>query len=321
MLRLGAAAAVAVARQTAAGAADMPKLLRVGFVGVQPRDAPIYRAFEARMAELGYRTGDNLVFDYVHAPSIEAYPASYAELARRKPDIFLSAGSEPALRAAKAVAGDLPIVLLAVDFDPLEKGYVASLARPGGNITGIFVQQVDLARKRVEIARELLPSAKTLGLFWEASSRDQASAAAETAERVGLAPRLIALGGESPDYAKAFAEMSDAAGDPIVIPSSAIFFRDRTLIAQLARSERHPAVAAFRENALAGALMSYGADLADLFRDIARVVDRVARGAWPADIPIEPPAHFRLALNLKTAAALGIAVPTTLLARADEVIE
>jgi putative tryptophan/tyrosine transport system substrate-binding protein len=318
---LSAAAGTVFAWSNAAAPAATTKMLRVGYVGVQARDAPLYRAFEARMAELGYHEGRNFVFEYVQTPSIEGYPASYAELIGRKVDIILSAGSEPALRAAQAVSGGLPIVFLAIDFDPLEKGYVASLARPGGNITGIFVQQLELARKRVELVRGFLPKAKVLGLFWDAASREQADAAAEAARAAGLAPRLIEVTGQPPDYARAFAQMADVPGEPVAIPASAIFLRDRTAIDQLSREGRQPTVAAFRENAAAGALMSYGADLLDLFHDIANVVDRVAKGAKPADLPIEPPAHFHLAINLKAAALFGFAVPAAILARADEVIE
>jgi|SRR5271165_6528518 len=127
------------------------KMLRVGFVGAQARDAPIYDAFIKRMAELGYQEGKNFSFDYVRTPSLEAYDASFRELAARKPDVMMAAGNEPALRAARAAAGALPIVFLAIDFDPVERGYVASMARPGGNITGIFVHPLELAAKRIEL--------------------------------------------------------------------------------------------------------------------------------------------------------------------------
>jgi putative tryptophan/tyrosine transport system substrate-binding protein len=314
-----AAATVALASRTQAQAP--PKMLRVAYVGLQPRQAPIYAAFEAHMAELGYHAGKNFVFDYVQAPSIDAYPGLYAELVARKATIIVCAGGEPALRAAQAAPGALPIVLLAIDFDPLQKGYVASLARPGGTITGIFVQQLDLARKRVELVREALPQATQLGLLSDASSRDQAEAAAATARHLGLAPRLLELSGEPPDYAGALAPMAQVPGEPVAIPASAVFLRDRAAIGSMLRERRIPAIAALRENAEAGALMSYGVELVDLFRDIAGVVDRVARGAKPGEVPIEPPTHFRLAINLRTAAALGIALPGSFTARADEVIE
>jgi putative tryptophan/tyrosine transport system substrate-binding protein len=182
------------------------RVLRVGFVGGQPRDAAIYVAFRKRMAELGYRDR-YFTFEYIQTPSIDAYDASFRELVARKPDIVMAAGNEPALRAARAAAGMLPIVFLAVDFDPVERGYVASLARPGGNITGIFVHPLELAAKRIELLRESLPQARHLGLIWDASSRDQVEAAAVAAKSLNFEPRRIEVTGQPPDYAAAFGQI------------------------------------------------------------------------------------------------------------------
>ncbi len=157
----------AVALPIAASAQQTPKVLRVGFVGVQPRDAAIYVAFRKRMVELGYREDRYFTFEYIQTPSIDAYDASFRELAARKPDIVIAAGNEPALRAASAAAGTLPIVFLAIDFDPVERGYVASLARPGGNITGIFLHPLELAAKRIELVRDALPQARHVGLIYQ----------------------------------------------------------------------------------------------------------------------------------------------------------
>src|SRR6202040_667076 len=175
----------AAAWPLAARAQQTARSLRVGFVGVQPRDAPIYVAFRKRMAELGYREGKYFTFEYIQTPSIDAYDASFRELAARKPDIVIAAGNEPALRAARAAAGALPIVCLAIDFDPVAKGFVQSLARPGGNITGIFVHPLELAAKRIELAREAFPQARRLALIWDRTSADQVRAAAVTAQALG----------------------------------------------------------------------------------------------------------------------------------------
>jgi putative ABC transport system substrate-binding protein len=188
-----------------------------------PRDSPHYAAFEKRMAELGYQQDRNFAFEYIQAPSIEGYQLTYRELAARKVDIMLAAGNEPALRAALAAAGTIPIVFIALDFDPVEKGYVVSLSRPGSNITGIFVSQLELAGKRIELLREAFPLAQRVGLFWDAAA--------------------------------------------------------------------------------------------------AGFVDQVARGAKAGDVPMREPSHFHIAFNLKTAKALGLEMPLSLLARADEVIE
>src|SRR5215831_19378743 len=161
--------------------AQPPKMLRVGYSGMLPREAPHYAAFEKRMAELGYQEGRNFAFEYIQAPSIEGYELTYRELAGRKVDIMLAAGNEPALRAARAAAGATPTVFIALDFDPVEKGYVASLSRPGNNSTGLFVSQLELAGKRIEFLRKTFPKTRRVGLLWDAASREQADAAAAVA--------------------------------------------------------------------------------------------------------------------------------------------
>jgi putative ABC transport system substrate-binding protein len=304
-----------------AARAQQPRMLRVGFAGIQSREASNYVAFLKRMAELGYQEGRNLTFEYVQAPSIEGYEASYRELVARRVDILLAAGNEPSLRAARAVAGALPIAFMAIDFDPLAAGFVASLARPGGNITGILVRQLELAAKRIELIREAMPRARRVGLAWDAASREQAEAAAAAARMLGLEPRLIEVSGPSPDYPAAFRQMRDAPGEPVVIPASPIFLRDRAAVAQALSAQRIPSISAFRENAEAGVLMSYGIDLVGLFGDIANYVDRIARGRIPAEMPIEQSTRFYMTVNLKTATLLGLALPVAITARANEVFE
>jgi putative ABC transport system substrate-binding protein len=295
--------------------------LRVGLVLFNPRSAPYIVGFEKRMAELGYEENKNFALEFLLITSVEEFPSAYAELARRKVDIFVAAGSELALRAALAAAGTLPIVLLAIDFDPIAKGYVTGLARTRGNVTGIFVRQLELAAKRVRLTREALPKAHTLGLWWDAVSRDQAEAAAAVANFLGFAPRLIEVPGQPRDYAGAIGQMADVAGQPIMIGVSPVFLRDRAAILPLLLAQRSPAIAGFRQFVEVGALMSYGIDLVDLYRDLAGYVDRIAKGAKPADLPMAQPTKFEFVINLKTANALGLEVPATLLAQADEVIE
>jgi putative ABC transport system substrate-binding protein len=296
------------------------KMLRVGYSGIMPRDAPHYAAFETRMAELGYQQGRNFTFEYIQAPSIEGYQQTYSELAARKVDIMLAAGNEPALRAARAAASGAPIVFIAVDFDPVEKGYVASLSRPGSNMTGIFVSQLELAGKRVELLREAFPNARRVGLLWDAASREQAEAAATASEKLGFESRSLELTGEPPNYVAAMMPMDDP-GQPIVIPASPLFLRDRGAIARLLLERGTPSICAFREVMEAGALMSYGVNLVDVFRDVAYFVDQVVKGAKAGDVPMRQPSHFHIAFNLKTARSLGLDIPPPLVARADEVIE
>src|SRR6516162_1704460 len=176
----------AAAWPLAARAQLQPKMLRVGFVGMLPRESPLYANFLRRMAELGYQEGRNFTFDYIQTPNVDGYDKSYLELAARKPDVFLAVGNEPALRAALSAADGKPIAFLAVDFDPLAKGYVANLSRPGGNVTGIFVRQIELAAKRVEIAREAFPRATVVGIAFDTVSHEQRDAASEAARKLGL---------------------------------------------------------------------------------------------------------------------------------------
>src|SRR6266567_1145400 len=236
-----------------AHAQQQPKMLRVGFVGIQPREAPVYTNFLKRMAELGYQEGRNFTFDYIQTPDVERYER-YRELAARKVDVFLAVGTERALRAALLAAEGKPIVLLAIDFDPVARGYVASLSRPGGSVTGIFVRQL------------------------------------------GLEPRMIEVKGQQ-DYGGAFSAMDDARAQPIILPASPMFFRDREAIAQALLERRIPSITAFRENLEAGALISYGFDLMGLFYDIASYVQRLAAGAKPSDMPIEQSPRFYMGVK------------------------
>jgi len=300
---------------------QQPKMLRVGYSGMLPREAPHYAAFEKRMAELGYQQGRNFTFEYIQAPSIEGYELTYRELAARKVDIMLAAGNEPALRAARAAAGVLPIVFIAIDFDPVENGYVASLSHPGSNMTGIFVSQLELAGKRIELLREAFPKARRVGLLWDTASREQAVAAEAVAGKLGFEPRLLELIGHPPSYAAALMPMDESPGEPIMIPASPLFLRDRATIVRLLLERRTPSICAFREVMETGALMSYGVNLVDLFHDVAAFVDQVARGAKAGDVPMRAPSHFHTAFNLKTAKVLGLDIPPMLLAIADEVIE
>jgi putative ABC transport system substrate-binding protein len=200
----------------------------------------------------------------------------------------------------------------------LANGY--GLAHPGGNVTGIFVRQLELAAKRVEIAREAFPRATVVGIAFDTVSREQRDAAAEAARKIGLEPRMIEVKGDE-GYAGAFGAMDDVPGQPIILPAGPIFLRDRAAIAQALLERRVPPVAAFRENMEAGALISYGFDLMGLFYDIASYVHQIARVAKPSDMPIEQSPRSYMAVNLKTAASLGVSLSDVFVARANEVRE
>jgi putative ABC transport system substrate-binding protein len=297
------------------------KSLRVGYVGIQSRDLVFYVSFRKRIGELGYSEGRNFTFEYIQTPDLQGYEPAYRELAARKVDVFLAVGSEAALRAAQVAAGTLPIAFLAVDFDPVAKGYITSLRRPGTNITGILVQQIELAAKRVEILHELLPRMRKIGFLWDAASRDQADAGANAAKALGLIPLLIEIIGQRPDYVSALQIVGDGTDLAVVVPASPHLLRDRTAIGQALTDTPIPSISAFREVAETGALISYGVDLNGLFRDMADCVVRLAKGSKPAETPMEQANRFHMAINLKSAARLGIFVPNAFAARANEVIE
>jgi putative ABC transport system substrate-binding protein len=198
---------------------------------------------------------------------------------------------------------------------------VASLSRPGSNSTGVFVSQLELAGKRVEFLRKTFPKARRVGLLWDATSREQADAAAAGAGQLGFEPLLLEVTVEPPNYAAALTPMGQWLGEPIMIPASSLALRDRATIVRLLLDRRTPSISALREVMEAGALISYGVNLVDVFRDVAAVVDQVARLGNAGEIPMQAPSHFHTAVNLKTAKALNLQLPDRLIALADEVIE
>jgi len=319
--RAALAGATALFSVPGAVAQSPAKMLRVGYVTLQPR-GDAHQALVGRLAELGYREGVNYAFEFLHINSIEEYPAGYRAVAARGCNILVASGNEAALRAAADAAGkDVAVVFFAFDFDPFAKGFVTSLAKPGGNLTGIFVRQIELATKRVELTRQALPEARALWLLWDTVSRDQADAAAAAARTLGFEPHLIEASGEPPSYAAALAAVAQSPGAPLLIPASPRFYRDRAELIPLLLERRIPAISAFPEHGEAGALLSYGVTVLAVLRDLAIYVDRIAKGTKPGDIPIEQPTHFDMTINLKTAKALNLEISPILIARADAVIE
>jgi putative tryptophan/tyrosine transport system substrate-binding protein len=304
-----------------ARAQQPPAILRVGLVGVQPRTTAIYVAFLQRMAELGYEEGKNFVFDYVQVPNIEGYERGYQKLAGRV-DIFFASGPEMGLKSALAAAGTQPIVMVAVDYDPLARGYVTSLARPTGNLTGIFFQQIELTAKRLQLVKEAFPEVQAVPVFWDRISADQWRAAQSAAAGLGL--RLVGIEfREQPyDYERAVAQVPSEGRRVLIVLTSPVFaVPDRARLPDFALRHRLASMFSLREFVNVGGFMSYGASFTAMFRRAAEYVDRIARGAKPADLPIEQPTKFELVINLKTAKALDLAIPDKFLALADEVIE
>lgn len=305
------------------GHAQQPAMLRVGTVSTQTRAAPIYVAFEQRMAELGYREGANFSLEYIQVDSIEGFKRGYDELVTRKVDILLAIGPEIALSSALAAtaADPRPIVMLAIDYDPITLGYAKSLSRPGGNVSGVYFQQIDLTAKRLQLLKDTFPDRPSVTVFWDRISADQWRAAQNTAGTLGLRLAGVELREQPYDYERAFAQAPAESRRLIFAMASPFFFRDRAELAALALRHQAASMFVFREWADAGGLLSYGASITDMYRRAAEYVDRIARGAKPAELPVEQPTKFELVVNLKTAKAIGVDLPTSILLRADEVIE
>jgi len=297
--------------------------LRVGTVSAQAPSAPSFAAFLKRMSELGYQEGTNFTFEFVQVKGAEEYKRGYDELAARKLDIVLAVGPEVALKSALAVtaAEPRPIVMVAIDYDPFALGYVNSLARPGGRVTGVSFQQIELTAKRLQVARDAFPDRPAATVFWDRISADQWQVMQNAASTFGLRLAGVELRDEPYDYEHALAQTPFEHRSFLLVTVSLGFFRDRGQLAALARRHRAASMFGFREWVDAGGLLSYGTSVSGLFRRAADYVDKVAKGAKPADLPIEQPTTFELVVNLKTAKAIGIELPNSILLRADEVIE
>jgi putative tryptophan/tyrosine transport system substrate-binding protein len=313
--------ATVVCAWTGAARAQSQKNLRVGWVSVQPRNNPTTDAFLKRLRELGYDEGQNLAFEYVKAPSGVEYLEGMKEVVRRHVDIIIALGAEDTLKAAMAATTRVPIVMIALDYDPFARGYVTSLAHPSGNVTGIFCQQIELSAKRLEIAKELVPGLQSAAVFWDIGSADQFQSLKNAGQNLGISLFGVEMHEPPYNYEAAWERVPAESRRILILPTSGIFFRDRQQTADFTVAHRIPAMFVFREWVDAGGLVSYGASVRGLFARAAEYVNKLAKGAVPSDLPIEQPTKFELILNLKTARALGLDVPTSLLLRADEVIE
>jgi len=301
--------------------AQQSAMTRVGIVTIQPRSASMYAAFDQRLRELGYVEGQNLALEYVN-PEHQAggNAGAIEELLRRKVDIILVT-YKSTLKAALGAGVTVPIVMVAVDYDPLALGFVKSLARPGGNVTGLYLQQLDLAKKRVELLTQALPSVQAATVFWDAESEDQWKATSSAVAEFGLQLTGVELRDQPYDYEKALAQAPPEKRGVVIFPTSPVFFRDRQRIADFGLRRKIASVFGFREWVDAGGLFSYGVVLPAMYRRAAELVDTIAKGAKVADQPVEQPTKFELVLNTKTAAAIGVTISPAILVRADEVIE
>jgi putative ABC transport system substrate-binding protein len=320
MTLLGSAA---VAWPIAAHAQQAGKQPTIGFLGGGTSSAQSLwtAAFEQRLRELGWIEGRTIAIEYRWAEGRSDRLADIAaEFVRLKVDVIVTHSAEPVL-AAKQATSVIPIVFGAAA-DPVGNGLVASLARPGGNVTGLSVQFTDLAGKRLELLREVVPSLRRLAIMANVGAPGavlEMREAQAVARTLGFEVATVEIR-RAEDIAPAFEALKGRA-DALYVCSEPLINTNRTRINILAVGARLPTVHAFREHVEAGGLMSYGANFPDLFRRAADYVDKILRGAKPADIPVEQLTKFDLVINLTTAKALGLTVPPTVLARATEVIE
>ena len=270
----------------------------------------------------GFKDGQNLIVDFRRLEQdLPALSADAAELVRSNAQVIVTQGTEPALRAALAASRGLPIVMIATNFDPFASGYVRSLARPDGNITGVFLRQTELAEKQAELLLQAAPGKSRLGILWDAISVDQFSAAERRAKIFGLQVHSLKLDNPPYDFEAAFTALADASAQMLLVLSSPHFVTSRSQIVQLAIRHRLPTMFIFKTYVEAGGLLSYGANYIAMHRQAATHVAKILKGTKVSDIPIEQPNRFELVVNLRTAKAIGIELPTAILLRADEVIE
>jgi putative tryptophan/tyrosine transport system substrate-binding protein len=313
----------AAAWPLAAHAQQPTRIARIGYLGLGPASAWSKRVevLRAGLRDLGWVDGKNFVIEFRWADRVEQLPDLAAELVRINVDVIFASSStmvEPARQATKTI----PIVF-SNHADPIGTGHVASLPRPGGNITGLSELATELDAKAMEMLKEAVPQATRIGVLWNPTTPSQVpglQAVKAAGEKLGLALHVVPAATVE-EFDGALASMArERVGGVFVVPSP-LATMERARLARLALRYRLPTMFAAREIVEAGGLMSYGADRDDLVRRAAIYIDKILKGAKPADLPVEQASKYQLVINLKTAKALGLEIPPTVLARADEVIE
>jgi len=297
------------------------RVFHIGIIAGTPRLVPEHVAFEDRLRELGYVEGHNLTIDFVQNDHLDRLVAAAGEFVRRNVDVLVIGGQDAVLKAAIAATAtrSTPVVFRAVDFDPLAEGYIASLAHPGGNLTGVAFQQPELIAKRLDLLVQTVPHITRIVLLYDAEGESQRSAATQAASTLGVPLEAIELRNPPYDYERALTGIDGARGDALITTTSG--FNRPEAAGEAALRHRLPAIGTLHRWVEAGFLMSYGPNLADMFRLSADYVDKILKGTKPADLPVQQPTRFQLIINLKTAKTLGLTVPPSILARADEMIE
>jgi putative ABC transport system substrate-binding protein len=308
----------------AARAQQAGKVFRIGFLGVSleaPGTAANYREFLDVLRENGFSEGQNIAVEYRRLDDPRGTLVAGAELTGLQLDLIVAQGPEIALQAVIGASRNTPIVLQAINYDPIEHGYVASLARPGGNITGLYYRQLELAAKKVELLTQAFPERRRLAILWDTLAEEEFSVAERTAKSLGLEVRALKLEQPPYDFGAAFRTIAQGDAQMILVLSSPLFAEHRRQLAELALRHRLPSMFIFKSYVEAGGLMAYGVDQGTMYRRTADFVAKILKGAKPADLPLEQATKFQLVVNLKTAKTIGIDLPPSILARADEVIE
>ena len=298
--------------------------VRLGWMvgSTTPRSSSFYVAFGQRLKELGYIDGQNILLDFASAQGLPERMTPIAlELVAQKPDVLFVGGPEAPLRALVDVAGTLPIVVCAVDFDPQAKGYVKSLARPEGNIIGVHFQQVEATAKRLELMGKLLPAARRIAVLSDCNTADQLTAARAAAKVLGLELHVLELGTPPLDMTRVMEDAQAARAQGLLVLMSPTFFGQRDSLLREASKRNLAAVAGMAQIAQAGAIVSYGTSIDAMFARSADYVDKIIKGKRPSELPMEQPTTFEFVVNLKAARALGIKVPQEILLQATNVIE
>src|SRR5262245_30779193 len=306
----------------AARAQRSGKIARLGYLSTgNPRSTAFFRAFEERLRDLGYIEGQNIVVEYREAEgNVDRLPDLAADLVRRDVNVIVTA-TAPATRAAIRATTTIPILMVAINYDPIALGYIDSLARPGANVTGLFFQHLELVAKRFGLFKQMLPSVGRVAVLSDALTADQLKVVEAANQAIGLELQPLELENPPYNFENAFRLAAGARAEAIFVLESASIFRGRVEIAELATKTRIPTSFAFREYVEAGGLVSYGVNFSTMYRRAAEYADRILRGMKPVDLPVEQSTKFELVINLKTAKTLGLTIPPGVLAIADEVIE
>ena len=302
------------------------KVPRIGYLSLVRADAPrtqdVREVIRQGLRDLGWIEGQTIALEWRYAEErAERLPDLAAELVRLQVDVIVTTSGEPAARAAKDATTTIPIVMLSAD--PLGTGLVASLARPGGNVTGVSIQAAEVGGKRLALLKDAVPHASRVAVLWNTAfpGKDLEWHDTQVAARaLGVTVHAVEVRGPD-DFDGAFAVIARERPDALVVFADALTLGHQRRIVDFATQHRLPLISEIKEFAQAGGLMTYGASLPALMRRTAYYVDRILKGTKPADLPVEQPSKFELVINLKTAKALGLTIPPTLLILADEVLQ